>query len=215
MGIPVSIRICRRRHRRAARARPRSSGRSSARIADAERVRDDWGAESFTVTLDVDPDRANLAGRHQPRRRRVARRSAMNGYPVTDAARGRQADPDRRSAAHRGARPALRHLQNLYVYARQGTRRRCRCARSPTLDYRHARRRRSSRRNQFRTITVSCVPHARASSRRRCCTRSSPTLDRFERAAAAGLQTGDRRRAGGADEGLRRAGRRAGRSRSP
>src|SRR5262249_52350286 len=27
-----------------------------------ERVRDDWGADSFAVDLEVDPDRANLAG---------------------------------------------------------------------------------------------------------------------------------------------------------
>ncbi len=36
--------------------------RSSAQSRHAERVRDDWGAESFAVQLEIDPDRANLAG---------------------------------------------------------------------------------------------------------------------------------------------------------
>ena len=32
------------------------------RFRTAARVRDDWGAETFAVKLQVDPDRANLAG---------------------------------------------------------------------------------------------------------------------------------------------------------
>ena len=31
-------------------------------IPTAERIQDDWGVESFVVTLHIDPDRANLAG---------------------------------------------------------------------------------------------------------------------------------------------------------
>ena len=31
-------------------------------LPNADRVRDDWGSQSFTVKLEVDPDRANLAG---------------------------------------------------------------------------------------------------------------------------------------------------------
>lgn len=61
VGIPIAVRISGEEigtFRRLAnelkdllRARP-----------DAARVRDDWGAESFTMRLLVDPDRANMAG---------------------------------------------------------------------------------------------------------------------------------------------------------
>src|SRR5262249_57581634 len=48
---------------------------------DAQRVRDDWGAESFEVQLQVDSDRANLAG---VTNLDVARSSAgsLDGLPV-------------------------------------------------------------------------------------------------------------------------------------
>ena len=61
VGIPVAVRIsgddiaALRRLAEGAKAIFRT-------VPTADRVRDDWGAESFTVKLQIDPDRANFAG---------------------------------------------------------------------------------------------------------------------------------------------------------
>ncbi|HWL89632.1 MAG TPA: efflux RND transporter permease subunit, partial [Polyangiaceae bacterium] len=61
VGIPVAVRISGEDMGtlRAFAEKAKAIFRAAPR---AERVRDDWGAESFQVKLEVDPDRANLAG---------------------------------------------------------------------------------------------------------------------------------------------------------
>ena len=66
VGIPVAIRLSG-EDMPTLRALSADAERgSSAGIPHAERVRDDWGAESFAVNLAIDPDRANLAGVTNP-----------------------------------------------------------------------------------------------------------------------------------------------------
>ncbi len=68
----------------------------------AARVRDDWGGEIMSVQLDVDPDRANLAGvTNQDVAASSA--SALNGTQVATA-RGRSRFPSSRGCGHRARR---------------------------------------------------------------------------------------------------------------
>ena len=123
-------------------------------IPTADRVRDDWGAESFVANLEVAQDRANLAGVSNLD---VAASSAVgiSGFPVTELREGKQQIPVVvRLRADERAR--LSDIQNLYVYALQSP------ARAPlrqisSIDY-ELRSEKIRRRNQFRTITVSCFP---------------------------------------------------------
>src|SRR6185436_10246525 len=61
VGIPVSIRIIGDDMATLRGLAERLKGALRA-IPTAFQVQDDWGAESFTVNLEVDPDRAHLAG---------------------------------------------------------------------------------------------------------------------------------------------------------
>ena len=72
-------------------------------IPEADRVRDDWGAESFVANLQVEQDRANLAGISNLD---VAASAGVgiSGFEVTKSARGQAADPGRRAIARRRAR---------------------------------------------------------------------------------------------------------------
>lgn len=116
------------------------------------RVRDDWGAESFVVKLEVDPDRANLAGVTNSD---VALSSVagMNGLQVTTLREKDKIIPVmlRLNAEERAK---LSDIENLYVYSIQGT------AKVPlrqvsSLEY-DIETEKIIRRNQFRTITVGC-----------------------------------------------------------
>jgi multidrug efflux pump subunit AcrB len=82
---------------------------------DAERVRDDWGAETFQVHLEVDSDRANLAG---VTNLDVARSSAgsLDGLPVGQLREHDHLIPIvlRLRAAERAR---LSDIANLYVQA--------------------------------------------------------------------------------------------------
>jgi multidrug efflux pump subunit AcrB len=122
----------------------------------ADRVRDDWGSDTFAVRLEVDPDRANLAG---VTNLDVARSSsgAMNGAVV-----GQFREGDRQinivSRLRADERAQLSDVENLYVTAQQGgakvpLRQVSRIAYSLQTE-------KIRRRNQFRTITVSGFPAA-------------------------------------------------------
>jgi multidrug efflux pump subunit AcrB len=126
------------------------------RIPLAERVQDDWGAESFAVELAIDPDRANLAG---VTNLDVAASTAvaLNGYQVGTLREGDLQIPIV-ARLRMEERAQLTDLQNLYVYASQSTQRvplrqisTLRTSMEPA---------KINRRNQFRTITVSCYPVA-------------------------------------------------------
>ena len=86
-------------------------------VPQAARVRDDWGPDSFEVTLKVDPDRANLAG---VTNQDVANSSSagMNGTPLTSLRRGDQQIPVV-ARLRMEERAKLSDIQNLYVYSSQ------------------------------------------------------------------------------------------------
>ena len=88
-------------------------------IPRAARVRTDWGEESATLKLRIDPDRANLAG---VTNLDVAYSStaAMSGLPVTTL---REGDHEISVVAQlrMEERARLADIQNLYVYASTGS----------------------------------------------------------------------------------------------
>lgn len=123
-------------------------------VPAADRVRDDWGAESFRVTLEVDSDRANFAGVSNLD---VALSSVtgMNGFPVTTLREGDQQIPVV-ARLRVDERARLSDVQNLYVFPLSGT------ARVPLqqvsdVDYTMGVEK-IRRRNQFRTMTVATFP---------------------------------------------------------
>src|SRR5262249_5924821 len=151
--------------------------------ADADRVRDDWGADTFTVKLEVDPDRANLAG---VTNLDVALSSAiaMNGRTVSTLREGDHEIPivSRLRAAERAQ---LGDIENLYVTSLNGPqkvplRQVSRIAYG--LDTEKIRRR-----DQFRTITVSCSPVAGALPSE-VVAAAQPALDKLAAAMPPGYQ---------------------------
>jgi multidrug efflux pump subunit AcrB len=153
VGIPVSLRISGEdiptlRHLAAG---ARDILRSH---PDATRVRDDWGAESFTVRLRIDPDKANIAG---VTNLDVAASSAtaMNGYQVTTLREGDEQIPVL-ARMRMEERARLGDVQNLYVYSTQGTQK-VPLQLVSHIDY-GLETEKLQRRNQFRTITVSAFP---------------------------------------------------------
>src|SRR5262249_14848748 len=126
------------------------------RMPKAEGVRDDWGAESFSVKLLTDADRANLAGLTNMD---VAAASAagMNGRKVTTLREGYKQIPVM-ARLRMPERAQLADIQNLYVYSTQGSQKvPLRQVSSPAYDIRTEKLR---RRNQFRPITISAIPAA-------------------------------------------------------
>lgn len=118
----------------------------------AQRPRDDWGSDTFGVSLDIDPDRANLAG---VTNLDVARSSAsaMNGRIVGQLREGdRQIDIVSRLQADERAQ--LADIQNLYVAAGA---QKVPLGQVSQVAY-SIQTEKIRRRNQFRTITVSCFP---------------------------------------------------------
>jgi multidrug efflux pump subunit AcrB len=123
-------------------------------IPTASRVRDDWGAESFVVTLQVDPDRANFAGVSN---QDVALSSAvgMNGFQVTTL---REQDKEipvvaRLRPEERGR---LSDIRNLYVYSASGPQK-VPLGQVSSIEY-GMKNEKIRHRNQFRTVTVACFP---------------------------------------------------------
>ncbi len=123
-------------------------------VPTAVRIRDDWGADSFKVKLQVDPDRANFAGISNLD---VALSSVtgMNGFPVTSLREGNEQIPVvARLRVEERAR--MTDVQNMYVYPQRGA------ARVPMQQVSRVQYQMETekirRRNQFRTITVSAFP---------------------------------------------------------
>jgi len=119
-----------------------------------DRVRDDWGADSFVVNLHVDPDRANLAGISNLD---VAASSAVGtyGYQVTSLREGHKQIPVM-VRLRMEDRAQLSDIENMYVYSLENSRRvplRQVSSIEQTMQIEKIRRR-----NQFRTITVGCFP---------------------------------------------------------
>src|SRR5262249_40965573 len=120
----------------------------------SERIRDDWGAASFSVKLQVDSDRANLSGITN---QDVAISSAggMSGLPLTTFRNGEEEIPVV-SRLRLGDRATLSDVEDLHVYSLNGTKR-VPLRQISSLNYQLGWEK-IRRRNQFRTITVGCYP---------------------------------------------------------
>jgi multidrug efflux pump subunit AcrB len=153
VGIPVSLRISG-EHIPTLR-RLASEAREILRShPGAQRVRDDWGAESFAVRLQIDADKANLAGVTNLDVA-TASATAMNGQRVATLREGHKQIPVL-ARLRMNERAQLGDVQNLYVYAAQGMQKVPLGAVS-RVDY-GLETQRLQRRNQFRTVTVSAFP---------------------------------------------------------
>ena len=119
----------------------------------AQRVRDDWGDDIFTVKLETDSDRANLAGITNLD---VAASSAtaINGSKVTVLREGDKQIPIV-ARMRMEERAQLADVQNLYVYSAQGSEK-VPLRQVSSVEY-GMQTEKVRRRNQFRTITVSCM----------------------------------------------------------
>ena len=120
----------------------------------AERVRDDWGQESFAVRLKTDPDRANSAGVTNLDVA-MASLSATAGHQVTSLREGDKEIPVV-ARLRMEERSQLGDLKNLYVYSNQGTQK-IHLRQLASTEYGMQTEKMRSR-NQFRTITVSAMP---------------------------------------------------------
>ena len=118
-------------------------------IPNSRRVRNDWFGQTMVARLEIDPDRANLAGvTNQDVAASVA--GALSGSPVADLLEGDKQIPVV-ARVTRPERASVPDLQNLYVFPKSG---------QPVpikaislLKYR-LETQRIRRRAQFRTISV-------------------------------------------------------------
>src|SRR5262249_41548518 len=117
VGIPVSIRVSGEDMPTLRRLAGEVETILSA-VPGAARVRDNWGAASLVVHLDIDPDRANLAG---VTNLDVATASvtAMNGQQVGTLREGHKQIPIVARLAM-DERAQLSDVQSLYVYSSTG-----------------------------------------------------------------------------------------------
>jgi len=123
-------------------------------IPTTTRIRDDWGDENFTVKLRTDPDRANLAGVSNYDVA-AASATAVSGQRMTSLREGDKQIPVV-ARLRMEERAQLADLNNLYVYSSQGT---GRVPLGQVSSVEHGMQtEKLRRRNQFRTITVSCFP---------------------------------------------------------
>lgn len=153
IGVPVQIRVSGddigilRQYA----ARVKSVFRS---VPEADRVRDDWGSDNFTVRLTVDEDRANLSGVSNLD---VAMSSAVgiSGLPVTTLREGDREIPVT-TRLRTEERSRLGDIENLYVYSTTGPQR-VPLEQVSSLTY-DMETQKIQRRNQFYTMTVGCFP---------------------------------------------------------
>ena len=120
----------------------------------AARPRDDWGDESFSVKLQTDSDRANLTGITNLDVA-AASATALSGYQVTSLTEGDKQIPVVAQLKMQ-ERARLDDINNLYVYSSSGTQR-VPLRQVSSVSY-QMQTEKMRRRNQFRTITVSCSP---------------------------------------------------------
>ncbi|HEY7614266.1 MAG TPA: efflux RND transporter permease subunit [Gemmatimonadales bacterium] len=153
VGIPVSLRLSG-DHMPTLRALSAELMGIFRRNPYADRIQDDWGAESFAIDVAIDPDRANRAGLTNAD---VAASTAvgLNGLQLTALHEGDRTVPVI-ARLRMDERARLGDLTNLYVYSSQGSERvplRQIAALSTGM-----RPEKILRRNQFRTITVGAFP---------------------------------------------------------
>ena len=149
----------------------------------AEAVRDDWGNATFAVRLGVDADRANLAG---VTNLDVAASSAaaMNGVVV-----GQLRDDDHRidivTRLRADERSQLSDIRDLYVMSLIGEQK-VPLGQVSKIDYAFQTEK-LRRRNQFRTITVSCFPAAGVLASE-VLAAARPAIDKLEQHLAPGYK---------------------------
>ncbi len=119
-----------------------------------ERVRDDWGEESFAVRLKTDSERANTAGLTNYDVA-MASQSAMSGHQVTQLREGDKQIPVV-ARLRMEERAQLGDLNNLYVYSGKGSQK-IHLRQVASIEY-GMQTEKMRARNQFRTITVSANP---------------------------------------------------------
>lgn len=154
VGVPVQIRLAG-EDMNALRAQAEKLKTLLRDLPTSYRVRDDWGSDILRAKLVVNPDRANLAG---VTNEDVARSSmaAMNGLDATTMTEGRLSIPVviRLRAEERAG---LNDIANLYVYSRGNPDKHVPLGQVARLDF-DAATEKIARRDQFRTIVVSCFP---------------------------------------------------------
>ena len=120
----------------------------------AERVRNEWGEESLDVNLNIDTDRANLAGITNMDVA-TSSNSAMSGMAVTTLQEGQKQIPVV-ARLRMEERARLSDIQNLYVYASQDN------SKIPLVQISDIKNGMSTARivriEQFRTINVRAFP---------------------------------------------------------
>lgn len=155
VGIPVSVRIVGDDigTLRAEAEKVASIYRS---LPNTRQVQDNWGAESFALHLDIDPDRTVLAGLTNADVATSAA-TALNGYQVGTLRDGDEQVPIV-ARLRQEERSQLEDLGNLYVYSAANNKKvplRQVSTLSTTMQPAKL-----ARRNQFRAVTVSCYPTA-------------------------------------------------------
>lgn len=123
-------------------------------IPTADRITDDWGSESFQVNLEIDPDRANMAGLTN-RDAAASTSGALSGTRVAVLREENKLIPVV-ARLRMEERARLADLQNLYVYASQSAQR-VPLRQVSRLSY-GMQIEKMKRRDQFRTLAVSCYP---------------------------------------------------------
>lgn len=123
-------------------------------ITIAERVQDDWGAESFAVNFEINPDKANLSGVTNLDVA-ISTAVALNGFQVDELREGDKQIPIL-ARLNMNERAQLSDLQNLYVISSAGPQK---IPLQQIADIKYSMQtEKLQRRSQFRTITVSCFP---------------------------------------------------------
>jgi multidrug efflux pump subunit AcrB len=125
-------------------------------VPAAERVRDNWGPESFAVRVRTDSDKANLSGLTNLDVA-AASAAAMNGAKVATLRDGKDQIPVV-ARLRMEERAQLSDIQSLYVYAGQGEQKvPLQSISSIVYDMQTEK---MQRRNQFRAISIGAFPAA-------------------------------------------------------
>ncbi|NLO91734.1 MAG: efflux RND transporter permease subunit [Elusimicrobia bacterium] len=153
VGIPVAVRISGYDAKQLLEAAQKVK-EAFRTVPSAERIRDDWGSASLRLNYEISPDKANLSGLTNLD---FAASSAggLNGYPLTTFYRDDKQIPVV-ARLRMDDRAALSKLSSLYVFPLRGGPK-LPLAQAADIKYELGPER-IMRRNQFRTVTVSCFP---------------------------------------------------------
>lgn len=127
-------------------------------VPTAARVHNDWGEETTSVRLEIDPDRANLAGVTNSDVANSAT-TALSGMKITTLREGNKQIPVV-ARLRSSERAQLSDIENLYVYSSQNTQKvplQQISTIQNRLEFQEIRRQ-----EHFRTISVECAPVAGA-----------------------------------------------------